>query len=365
MATAQPGVDSGFRWETITNALVKRVFTSMITVNGQLFLIGGSDAQGKGTDDFHCYNPKNKKWARLCNIPTARAGTCVVALGSTIFVIGGVGVDAVPIDAVESFDTSNKKGQWKKDIKPLADRIQGLSAVAYNDKILVVGGMKPDTTPCEKCHVLDPDKNLWLSLPDLPTPRYAMGTFLKGDKLYLVGGRIARTICPAVEVLDIVERKWTSLQPVPTKRAFPCNVSTDGYIYCIGGLKPNPKDGFYKVVEEYDIEKDEWREIESMQYERGDFTADVVGDKVVVLGGMGHSKEPHRIGEVLDPETKTWSALPPCPTSRSSAASTMMDGKLYILGGMTPSGLTLAVDVLSVKDKSTAQNANRHAGKRR
>ena len=57
-----------------------------------------------------------------------------------------------------------------------------------DDKILVVGGMKPDSTPCEKCRVLDAEKNIWLSLPDLPTPRYAAGTFLRGDKLYLVGG---------------------------------------------------------------------------------------------------------------------------------------------------------------------------------
>ena len=32
---------------------------------------------------------------------------------------------------------------------------------------------------------------------------------------------------------------------------------------------------------------DEWTEIESMQYERGDFNAAVIGGKLVVLGGMG------------------------------------------------------------------------------
>ena len=73
--------------------------------------------------------------------------------------------------------------------------------------------------------------------------------------LLFTGGRIAKIVCPAVEVLDIVERKWTSLQPIPTKRVFPCAVATDRHIYCIGGLKENPKDGFFKVVEEYDIEK--------------------------------------------------------------------------------------------------------------
>ncbi|XP_071784332.1 uncharacterized protein [Asterias amurensis] len=367
MATAQPGAESGYRWETITNLLNKRVFLSAIAVDGQLYIVGGSDSQGKGTDDFHCFNPKNKKWSRLCNIPTGRAGTSLVAVGTTIFAIGGVGVDAFPTDAVESFDVSNKKGQWNKDIKPLADRIQGLSAVVHNGKILVAGGMKPDSTPCERCAVLDAEKNIWLSLPDLPTPRYAAGTFLKGDKLYLVGGRIAKIVCPAVEVLDIVERKWTSLQPIPTKRVFPCAVATDRHIYCIGGLKENPKDGFFKVVEEYDIEKDEWTEIEPMQYERGDFNAAVIGGKLVVLGGMGHSKEPHRIGEVLDPETKTWTSLPPSPTSRSSSTSAVLDGKLYIMGGMTPNGLTLAADVLSVKDQgaSQTQNTKRNAGKKR
>lgn len=45
----------------------------------------------------------------------------------------------------------------------------------------------------------------------------------------------------------------------------------------------------------------------------------------------------------------------------------VLDGKLYIMGGMTPNGLTLAADVLSVKDQSASQtqNTKRNSGKRR
>ena len=47
--------------------------------------------------------------------------------------------------------------------------------------------MKPDTNPVSTSSVLDIEQNIWLKLPDMPTARYAAGTFLKEDKLYLLG----------------------------------------------------------------------------------------------------------------------------------------------------------------------------------
>lgn len=55
------------------------------------------------------------------------------------------------------------------------------------NKPLVVGGMRRDSNPTEKCSVLDLEENCWKELPDILTPRYAASVHLNGDKIYVLG----------------------------------------------------------------------------------------------------------------------------------------------------------------------------------
>ena len=60
--------------------------------------------------------------------------------------------------------------------------------ILFSDgKILVVGGMGYDTNPKEYIMSFDVEKNLWASLPSMPTARYATFSFLISEKLYVIG----------------------------------------------------------------------------------------------------------------------------------------------------------------------------------
>jgi N-acetylneuraminic acid mutarotase len=68
----------------------------------------------------------------------------------------------------------------------------------------------------------------------------------------------------------------------------------------------------------------------------------VLNGKIYVAGGyMGPCCDGTVVADVqiYDPVTNTWSAGVPLPTPRWSGAAAAVDGKLYIIGGTTPTGL--------------------------
>ena len=66
------------------------------------------------------------------------------------------------------------------------------------------------------------------------------------------------------------------------------------------------------------------------------FTSSVVGGKIYVIGGFGDSLLSTTV-DVFDPAANTWSTLATTGTftPRGSLASAVVNGKIYVLGGMT------------------------------
>ncbi|CDR00421.1 unnamed protein product [Oncorhynchus mykiss] len=49
------------------------------------------------------------------------------------------------------------------------------------------GGMAADTTPQALVRVYEPEKDQWQALTSMPTPRYGATSFLRGNKIYVLG----------------------------------------------------------------------------------------------------------------------------------------------------------------------------------
>ena len=78
MASASGAKGSTFKWEGLKPMPTKRVFSSAVEVEGQLFVIGGCDQVGKPIDAFESISANMKKWNRLAPLPTPRAAPCCV-----------------------------------------------------------------------------------------------------------------------------------------------------------------------------------------------------------------------------------------------------------------------------------------------
>ena len=144
-------------------------------------------------------------------------------------------------------------------------------------------------------------------------------------------------LCLVLSALPLVrasEDSWTTLEPMPTARSGLGVAVVDGKIYAIGGFNGN----YLAVNEMYDPETNTWTTKKSMPTARIDFGIAVCQNKIYVIGGIFAASSPTYSGytgvnEVYDPSTDTWETMEPMPTPRSALAANVVADKIYLIGG--------------------------------
>ena len=96
-----------------------------------------------------------------------------------------------------------------------------------------------------------------------------------------------------------------------------------------------------------------WEAITKLPTKRVDFSTAVVNEKIYLIGGTGFENADRRnIGistvEVYDPKTNKWQRVSEMPTPRANPMSTVVDGRIYVLGGYSGNFNTL--DIVEVYD---------------
>ncbi len=144
---------------------------------------------------------------------------------------------------------------------------------------------------------------------------------------------------------------WSSAAPITAgPRQEVSVVVLDREMIVLGGF-----DDALTIVpsgEAYDPATDTWRSIAPMPQRMHHANAGVIDDKIYVAGFLtGRGFIPDGRGFVYDPDTDTWDAIAPMPpgTERGASAPGVIDGKLYIAGGLRGS----AVADTSVYDPQT------------
>ena len=158
----------------------------------------------------------------------------------------------------------------------------------------------------------------------------------------------------------------TTRTGMPTIRWSAASGVVDGKIYMIGGFEqPSETDAqsSYGVstIEVYDPVRDTWDTTKApMPTARGhmEFTA-VVDNKIYVIGGSAGGHEGNfwtglNCNESYDPHTDLWdTTLTPMPTARLETSTAVVDGKIYVFGGITDYPDWQAINTLEVYDPLT------------
>jgi N-acetylneuraminic acid mutarotase len=132
----------------------------------------------------------------------------------------------------------------------------------------------------------------WRRLPDLPESKEQFGLEACAGRIYAVAG-----ICEASEtdtafVYDIAARQWSPIAPLPREAQSVCLRTVNRRLFCFGGYDS-------RLALKYD---DVW---------------------------------------LYDPESDTWMARTPMPVPREDAGSAVIDGRVWIVGGLTNGGHVL------------------------
>ena len=169
----------------------------------------------------------------------------------------------------------------------------------------------------------------------------------KSIALLLVSLSVLSLCILKVQPACAVENSWTTTQSMPTPRSGLGVAVVNGKIYAIGG------DGGSSVTEEYDPITDTWTAKKSMPTGRGRFGVAVYQNKIYIMGGATASGFT-AANEVYDPLTDTWEGKTPIPKgSRAELAASVVNGKIYVVGGYFFGAFLVSSNVLEVYDPET------------
>jgi len=132
---------------------------------------------------------------------------------------------------------------------------------------------------------------------------------------------------------DPASGRYEQLPPLPEPLNHIGFVTYEGDLYVVGGhgellWGAAPKRGFYR----YSPETREWTTLAPMPTARGAAAVEVVGDRLVVAGGMIRGRAVS-IVEVYDFGEGRWVDAAPMPAPREHAGTAVVGGLLYVIGG--------------------------------
>ncbi len=205
--------------------------------------------------------------------------------------------------------------------------------------------------------------------PDLPVPMSSFGAVVVGDYVYVYGGHSGKAHNYSTETtrgefcrLNLQKAgKWEELTGGPKLQGLAL-VEHNGKIYRVGGMQPqNSKSEktdtrSQSTCAAYDVESHKWTDIEPLPEPRSSHDAIVSGDHIYVFGGWrlnGKDGKPewYAHGWRLDlskPGAK-WEKIEQ-PFKRRALAIAALDGKVYVIGGLSDAGkMVRTVDVYDTK----------------
>jgi N-acetylneuraminic acid mutarotase len=195
-------------------------------------------------------------------------------------------------------------------------------------------GLGPDTTVGDGLADLPEGPGRWvtLSLPPLGERQEHAVVALGGEVVMLAGFRGDGAETASVEALDPGADVWRRLADLPVAMHHPNAAVVDGRLLVVGYLAG----GFtaHGRIFEYDAAADAWSEREPMPAgtERGSAGVAVLDGRVYLAGGLRGGRALTDVSS-YDPGDGTWRTHAPLPERRDHMAAAALGGRLYVAGG--------------------------------
>jgi N-acetylneuraminic acid mutarotase len=241
--------------------------------------------------------------------------------------------------------------QWTRLPDLPAGGQYGAAAAVMAQRIYLLGGQGPDHPWSRRMRMLDVGETFWIPGFLSPSARAfgSSGVIRAPDgspELYIVGGATNEGTA-AVERFSVA-RGWEFVAPLPTPRGHGIAVAVAlNRIYAIGGSV----DGKTPVdtVEVYSRSSGRWNTRPTVAREeqpypvRGALVAGYEG-RIYLFGGMGPSG-PLAGTLVYDTDSKKWTPREDMPRPRSYGRAAVLSDRIVLVGGVAADQGKAAVDV--------------------
>ncbi len=177
----------------------------------------------------------------------------------------------------------------------------------------------------------------WETKASMPTGvTGAAGAVIDG-KLYLAGGGTLSGPTNILQVYDRATDTWALLASQPTLVVGAAVGVINGKIYVAGGAINGDTNNTTNLLQVYDRAADSWDLTKAaMPTPRNTMSGAVVDGKLYVFGGMQNCAPCITMNtvEVYDPVADSWSTGAVMPTARRNHGVAAINGKIYVVGGL-------------------------------
>ena len=342
-APKQPTVEMQPEWESVSDARVARGAVAATEADGTIWVFGGLGAGNRVSAAHEGYDPALDSWKGGENLPVPVQRAMAVTWEDTPVVLGGWRTDGsnqkVATDKVWRVVNS----RWV-ELPPLLQPRAAASAAVVDDLLVVTGGVDASGKLLNTTEIYDGTG--WKLGAPMPTSRQMSGAASDGRLVYVVGGNTGTADVTTVEAFDPVADTWTTMPALPEARSDLGVAITDARLVAVGGMSSGR---VLNSVEALDLTTSTWTALPDLASGRHGLAVAAVGKTVYAIGGstspadsqVSAAAEALKLAPRKPQPAAEWRPLPDAPTARLMAASTVLDGKIYIAGGMLGHAETL------------------------
>lgn len=338
------GDPTPFTWDTRAQSPIARSEGQGAVVAGKLYVFGGFYTGTTTTARSDVYDPAANSWSQLPDLPEELTHSAVVADGNTVWLVGGY-VDNHPGPSTRSvwkYDTVNRT-YTRGPLLP-APRGAGGAAIVGRELHFFGGTSRvagSTADPDQPDHwVLNLDNGTtWSARAPLPNPRNHLAGATVDGKIYAIGGQHNENentgLQSDVHRFDPTTNAWTKMASLPKARSHIVSVVRDGQILVLGGT--NPGNTASSDVTAYAPESNTWSKLPSLPGGRKTSVAGLVNGVVYLTGGsLATSTYAGRFAA-------RWETGPSMPVALGEVAGGRIGSTLYLVG--ESSNATLALDL--------------------
>ena len=351
MATVEAYDSSTDTWSTLPDMIVPRFAAAAASLGDTVYVAGGTAVGGPPFGPNYkntvvAYNAVTGASSIIGYLQVARYRADGDIINNKLYVAGGRGgIGSAVLSSIEEYDLAVNSSVVKAMLPMPTDNP---AAAAYSGKLYILGGFNASGTPLNTCLEYNPVTNTIAAKSPMPLARGGDGAIVINNKIYLFGGAITAGPPPITTFSDIQEYDpatdtWQIVGMLPTARWGVALEVINSTVFIIGG-SDNQQMLTLNEAGRFDTDKNigDWMTGEPMPTARSGAASGVVNGKIFVLGGS-NTLNPPPAGtmatvEAYDPLTGMWTTMAPLIEPRFAGGDATVGDNIYIAGGTAVGG---------------------------
>ncbi|MFZ0832813.1 MAG: kelch repeat-containing protein [Mycobacterium sp.] len=300
-------------------------------------------SQGSAWSD----SPREAKWHRRLKpwLAVAAVAVLLAAVGVYFFTRdhGGTGNTA----SNSTKPTTEAQAGWQPITNARIER-DAVATTQADGTVWIFGGLGPDGAVSGRHEGYDPAIDSWKGGDDLPVPvQHAMSVTWQGNPIVLGGWRADKSASD--QVWRVVNGRWVELPRMLQPRAAAAAAVVGDRIIVSGGVGANG--ALLNTTEIFD--GNSWTLGAPIPTPRQMLAAVSDAKLVYAVGGASGNADLDTV-EAYDPAANSWTPLPKLPQARSDLGVTIADGRLVAVGGLSAGQVLKSVSVFDLTPKTWA-----------